>query len=116
MEDRIDSAVASGFAGGIGNSGSVCGAVIGAVMAIGLRKGHTDSMPQWLENLATVREFRRRFEEEMGSTVCRDLTGIDLTTPEGISELMSSDRPQSVCVPAVTTAYRLVHELLEAHP
>lgn len=113
MEDRVDSAVASGFAGGIGNTGSVCGAVIGAVMALGLRKGHGDSMQAWLANLKAASELRRRFEAEMGTIMCRDLTGLDLSTPDGIAALMSSDKPQSACVPAVDLAYRLVHDLLE---
>lgn len=36
-----------------------------------------------------------------------------LTTPEGVKQLMSSDVPQTVCFPAVATAYRLVVDLLK---
>ena len=104
--------IASGFAGGIGNTGSVCGAVVGAVMAIGLRRGRAKTVEEMLDNLALVREFRRRFEAEMGNIGCRELTGLDLTTEEGMGDLMGSDTAQKVCFPAVGTAFRLVMELL----
>jgi hypothetical protein len=65
-----------------------------------------------LSNLAVAREFRRRFEAEMGDIGCRELTGLDLSTEEGLKQLMSSDTPQKVCFPAVGAAYRLVVDLL----
>ena len=100
------------FAGGIGNTGAVCGAVAGAVMAIGLMKKRGDTMQEALHTLGVAAEFRRRFEAEMKSISCRELTGADLTTQEGISQFMKSDIPQTVCFPAVATAYRLAVDLL----
>lgn len=105
--------IASAFAGGIGNTGSVCGAVVGAVMAIGLKQGRAETMEEMLGNLAVAREFRRRFEAEMGDIRCRELTGLDLSGEEGLKQAMSSDIPQRVCFPAVGTSYRLVVELLQ---
>lgn len=104
--------IAFGFAGGIGNTGSVCGAVAGGVMAIALRLGRADSMERALQNLAVFSEFRRRFEEEMGAVDCRELTGLDLTDPENQQGLMDSDVPMKVCFPAVGAAYRLALEIL----
>ena len=105
--------IASAFAGGIGNTGSVCGAVVGAAMAIGLEQGQADTMQQMLGNLTVSAEFRRRFEAKVGSINCRELTGADLTTEEGIEQFMSSGTPEAVCFPAVAAAYRLVLALLE---
>jgi C_GCAxxG_C_C family probable redox protein len=105
--------IASGFAGGIGNTGTVCGAVIGAVMAIGLKQGRADTMEKMLRNLAVPREFRHRFEAEMETIICSELTGADLTTEEGVEQFMGSETPQTVCFPAVATAYRLVVNLLK---
>ena len=112
-ENDVIPRIASGFAGGIGNTGSVCGSVIGAVMAIGLKQGRADTMEEALRNLAVAQEFRRRFEAEMKTISCRELTGIDLSTEEGIKQLMSSDTPQTICFPAVSTAYRIVVDLLK---
>ena len=112
-ENDVIPRIASAFAGGIGNTGAVCGAVVGAVMAIGLKQGRANTMEEALRNLAVAREFRRRFEAEMETINCRELTGADLTTEEGIEQFMSSDTPQAVCFPAVSLAYRLVVDLLK---
>jgi C_GCAxxG_C_C family probable redox protein len=112
-ENDIIPRIASAFAGGIGNTGAVCGAVIGAVMAIGLKQGRADTMEEVLRNLAVAREFRRRFEAEMKTISCRELTGFDLSTEEGLKQFMSSDTPRAVCFPAVSAAYRLVVDLLK---
>jgi C_GCAxxG_C_C family probable redox protein len=113
LENEAIPQIASGFAGGIGNTGAVCGAVVGAIMAISLKLGRADTMEGMLGNLAVAREFRRRFEAEMGNLTCRELTGLDLTTDEGMAQLMDSDAAQKVCFPAVGAAYRLVVELLK---
>ncbi len=112
IDDRIIPRIAGLFAGGIGNSGSVCGAVSGAVMAMGLLKEHGETMEEMLDRLSTAEQFRCRFEAEMKTINCRELTGLDLTTKQGVEKLVNSDIPQTVCFPAVATAYRLAVELL----
>jgi hypothetical protein len=82
-------------------------------MAIGLKQGKAETMEEALSNLKVTQEFRRRFEDEMKTISCRELTGIDLSTEEGIQQLMSSDTSQTVCFPAVAAAYRIVVDLLK---
>ncbi len=113
IENEIIPRIARCFAGGIGNTGAVCGAVSGAVMAIGLKKEQGDTMEDMLGTLAVAQEFRSRFEAEMKTINCRELTGADLTTEEGVAQYMGSDTPQTVCFPAVGMAYRLVVDLLK---
>lgn len=116
VPEEIIPRIAFGFAGGIGNTGAVCGSVAGAVMAISLKMKRGDSMEEALGSLAIVGEFRRRFETEMEDISCRALTGKDLSTKEGLEEFMASDIPQTVCVPAVGVAYRLAVNLLKETP
>jgi C_GCAxxG_C_C family probable redox protein len=113
MEKEVNSRIASCFAGGVGNTGSVCGAVIGAVMAIGLKKERGETMEEGLRTLAVAQEFRRRFEVEMETISCRELTGEDLSTEEGLERYLGSDTPMMICFPAVGMAYRLVVDLLK---
>lgn len=113
IENEIIPRIASCFGGGMGNTGSVCGAVVGAMMAIGLMAERGDSMEDWLHVADIAREFRRRFEAEMETINCRELTGVDLTMEEGREKFMNSDIPMTVCIPAVGTAYRLVLDLLK---
>jgi len=113
VDNEIIPRIAFGFAGGFGNTGAVCGAVCGAVMAISLKTEKGDTLEEGLRALGVVQEFRRRFEAEMETIICRELTGADLSTEEGIQQFMSSDTPQTVCFPAVGLAYRLAVGLLK---
>ncbi len=112
VDEKTIPKIAFVFAGGIGNSGAVCGAVAGAIMAIGLLRERGKTYEDMMKTLRLGAEFRKRFEAEMGTINCRELTGLDLTSPEGMSGLMESDVSQQVCFPAVAAAYRLVTELL----
>jgi len=113
IESEFIPRIASCFGGGIGNTGAVCGAVAGAMMAIGLRVKRGDTMEEWLRTAAVAKEFRRRFEVEMETINCRELTGADSTTEQGRDKFMNSDIPMTVCVPAVGMAYRLATDLLK---
>jgi len=71
-----------------------------------------ETMEEGLAAMRVAEEFRRRFESKIGSINCRDLTGLDLTTAEGMKGLMGTDTSQIVCFPAVAAAYRIVLDLL----
>ena len=77
--------IAQPFGGGIAGTGSTCGAVTGAFLVIGLKHGR--SRPEDLaakeKTYALVREFILRFQEQQGSIICRELIGVDISTPEG---------------------------------
>ena len=114
VQQAVVPGIATAFGGGIGGTGSVCGALVGAVMAIGLRHGRQLSSERDARAYALTQELRRRFEAEMGHVDCRELTGMDLSTPEGVKRFYASDVPRRVCLPAVGVAYRAVMDLLEA--
>jgi len=113
IKNEIVPRVASGFGGGIGGTGAVCGAVVGGVMAIALEKGRDFESEDRLGMWGLAQEFRRRFEAEMGHIGCRELTGADLTTEEGRKAYLSSDKPIYVCLRAGGIAYQIVLDLLK---
>jgi C_GCAxxG_C_C family probable redox protein len=113
IENEVIPRVATAFGGGIAGRGDVCGAVVGSTMAIGLRYGREESWQPRDEAYALTQEFCQRFEEEMGTLSCRELTGMDLSTPEGQKAFYASDVPIRVCLRAGGTAFRLVMELIE---
>jgi C_GCAxxG_C_C family probable redox protein len=77
--------IASPFGGGIGRTGETCGAVTGALMAMGLKEGFSEPDRQAKDNVyARTREFLDRFRERFGGVACRALIGVDISTPEGI--------------------------------
>lgn len=106
--------VAMTFGGGMGLMGDTCGAMTGAVMAIGLVKGPVANPQEFQQTMPLVRELRRRFETEMKTINCRELTGMDLSKPGGLEELVQSGTSDKVCVPAVDTAYRIVMDVLKS--
>lgn len=81
--------VASGFGGGVGGWGSVCGAVSGVAMAFGLLYGSEggESPDVYTGKRGALREmsqeFFKAFEAEYGSVNCVDLLGVDRRTEEG---------------------------------
>lgn len=106
---------------GIAERGETCGAVIGALMAMGLVFGRDriDDWPTWRASLAPARTFCARFEKEMGSTQCGDLLEkyfgkrYDLADPKQLTEFQSvRPGPTEVCGRVVKTAVRLAAEVI----
>jgi len=67
--------IASGFGGGIGEAGDLCGCVTGGVMAIGLLHGRTDAKAGNPPAYRLSREYHDRFQDVNGFLQCRDHTG-----------------------------------------
>ena len=63
--------MAAGFAGGMGNMESTCGAMVGAAMAAGIAmKGSRSSV-------MTARNIQEEFVRLCGALVCKDLKGVE---------------------------------------
>ena len=62
----------SGFGGGM-QRGSICGAVTGAVAAIGSKYGRTETGEDRKPSADAVRSFLKQFEEEFGTIYCKKL-------------------------------------------
>ncbi len=77
MDEQTAVKVSCGFAGGM-YLGSVCGAVTGGIMAIGLKHGGA-SKQAGVKTASLTREFASRFRAQHRSINCPDLLGVDLT-------------------------------------
>ena len=108
--------IATGLQGGLG-TGEVCGAVSGAVMAIGLLYGEADAE----ETLHLTREFVEGFRKKNGGVRCNDLVGFDMglaSTGEdvmAVKDLMLyfAKGGKKKCTGFVTSATELLLEQLE---
>lgn len=103
------------FGGGIGRLRETCGAVSGMLMALGIKYGQADASPEHKAQMyARVQELVRRFKEENGSIICRELLG--LTKPEG-SPVPAKRTPEYYkvrpCVDKVGCAARLLEEYIK---
>jgi C_GCAxxG_C_C family probable redox protein len=79
--------VATAFGSGIGRCGSVCGALVGGVMAIGVKFGTDEpSADKRQRSYALARTLYERFEDVHGSVLCRELIGYRLSVPQELEK------------------------------
>ncbi|NLM28853.1 MAG: C_GCAxxG_C_C family protein [Methanomicrobiales archaeon] len=108
-EDAILRA-ATGFGGGMGRTGGACGAVTGAILAIGLMAGGTEKKAKD-ETYALVREFVTRFSARNGSVSCTDLLGCDLSTGEGLRRSREENLTRTICPRYIRDAVEILEEI-----
>ena len=97
----------TGFGGGM-KRGTVCGAVVGAVSAIGAKKGRVSTDESKKPAQDDVKIFLKRFEEKFGTIYCKQLQRKYVKDRKHKSEGM-----YRVCTAFVEEAYALAKELIE---
>ena len=84
LESELLPRVATGFGGGMARTGGACGALTGAIMAVGLALGRSAATESVEPTFAATRRVIEAFEREFGARDCPALLGgCDLATPEG---------------------------------
>jgi C_GCAxxG_C_C family probable redox protein len=75
--------VATPFGGGIGDSGSICGALTGAVISLGVVLGRSSlDTPRKLVAYERTRQLYARFVAEAGSDHCSALNSLGFDRPD----------------------------------
>ena len=106
---------------GIAERGETCGAVLGPLMVFGLIYGRgKNRLNDWniyRDSLVPSGKFCRLFEQEFGSTMCRDIQkdrfgkSFDLTDPEDLREFQEADGTNR-CSSVVRKAVRIAAEII----
>lgn len=107
--------VSACFGGGM-MLGSVCGTYTGALMAIGLKYGHSNPeglMDQKNIMMAKTAEFNQRFTQEFGTVVCKELIGYDVSTPEGLQGALDSGKMIGYCPGLAEKVINIVEEIIK---
>ena len=97
--------IGSGFGGGIGLCGCVCGSLTGIIMAVGIKYGSNE--PGEEKNLlaySKANALYRQFEKKHGTVLCRELIKYDLTNPEQVSKARQEGVFEKLCVNFVKSA------------
>ncbi|MCP8317255.1 MAG: C_GCAxxG_C_C family protein [archaeon] len=78
--------IGTGIGAGVSLNGLLCGSISSVAMAIGIKYGRTSSEenPQPVWNM--VDKYVAEFKDKFGHVNCRQLTGLDLKTKEGLKE------------------------------
>lgn len=113
LEKELALLVSSGFGGGLGRTGEVCGAVTGAIMVLGLKFGYTifsDEAKEKIYNI--VREFITRYKERNNSILCKELLGVDMSTPEGRKLVHDKGLTKTLCPKFIKNSAEILEEIL----
>jgi C_GCAxxG_C_C family probable redox protein len=107
--------VASGFGGGIGRTGNICGAVSGALMVIGLKYGKAtpENCAEREKTYEIVREFYRDFEALHGSVNCTELLGYDLSNPADCAVAQQNHVAARKCPDYVRDAVVILEKIID---
>jgi C_GCAxxG_C_C family probable redox protein len=112
IDDETALKLASPFGGGVAHQGQVCGAVSGALMALGLARGGA-TVDKKDETYRIAEEFVKRFQERHDAILCRELIGIDISTPNGLENAREQNVFHTICSRLVKDATELVAEFLD---
>ena len=101
--------IASAFSGGIARTGSMCGALTGALMALGLKYNDPEKYNQINE---VAGKFMDEFVSLNGSTICRELIKHDLLTEEDLQQAFKTGAFDN-CTKYVEDATKILDKLLD---
>jgi len=103
---------------GIALRGETCGAVTGAMLALGLVFGSDEGSENSSAAFGPAREFCEKLEEAKGSLQCSELLkegigkSIDFTSPIEVRDYSASNGP-AFCAGIVKTAVQIAAEIIE---
>jgi C_GCAxxG_C_C family probable redox protein len=105
------------FGGGLGGNGEVCGALAGALAALGLRYSRAreeekENPRMWKDADELVRRFRDDIVQLNGSILCRDISLVDWKDREQVKAFYKGDKVKD-CVRIVGETAILLGEMLE---
>lgn len=108
--------IACGFGGGIGRQQMICGALTGAVMALGMRYGKSldDPEEKKSETYCKTRELFAEFTKLNGSTVCRELlNGLDMTNPDEHKKIEELKLFENSCEKYIVDSVKITENLMK---
>ncbi|KAF5088572.1 C-GCAxxG-C-C family protein [Methanoculleus horonobensis] len=114
VPEEVVLGIATGFGAGVARTDGMCGAVSGAVIAIGLLFGSTGPEEKEAKDLTydITREFVTRFVEKNGTVSCTGLLGCDLSTGEGFARAREENLTRTICPRCVRDAVEILEEVL----
>ena len=113
LDEQTAIKVGRGLGSGMG-LGNTCGAVTGAIIALGLYQGDSGEKERdkRYQSYDLIRKFVREFEKRRGSIECRDLLGFDPATKEGLAEIQAKNLFAEVCPKFVKDAAEILEEMI----
>mgnify|MGYP001046774215 CR=1 FL=1 len=114
MDEKAAIKIASAFGGGIARNGETCGAVTGALMAIGLKHFNTELKPDEakMHVYSISNRFIQEFKARNESIKCRELLDADLSTEDGRKKMREENLSKKICEKLVCDAAEILEKIL----
>ena len=105
--------LAAGLGAGVAHEGSVCGAVSGAILALGVIESslHSDALKHKKATYAASEEFVRRFKLKNKTILCDKLTGIKMTDIDARKNANEEGLFEKKCPSFIEDAVRIAFEI-----
>jgi C_GCAxxG_C_C family probable redox protein len=107
--------LASPFGSGIARMQETCGAITGALMAIGLKYGKGENGTEDDKTIAyrQSQQLINEFKERNTTICCRQLLdGHDINSPEGMAKIMELDLYHNYCLKYIQDAVEITETIL----
>ena len=104
--------IGTGIGAGVSLNGLLCGSISSVAMAIGMKYGRSspEESPQPVWNM--VDKYAADFKDRLGYVNCRQLTGLDVKTKEGMKEYLAKVHDHA-CAERIRLAAKNALEILQ---
>jgi C_GCAxxG_C_C family probable redox protein len=112
IESDLIPRIGTGIGAGVALNGLLCGTISGATIMISIKHGRSSADESPAKTWAMVDEFVSAFKKRFHHTNCRELTGVDVKTPEGFKKYYEHIHDYA-CAERVKFAVEKTLEILE---
>jgi len=112
VESDLIPKIGTGIGAGVSLNGLLCGSISSVAIAIGLKYGRTSAEQNPQPTWQMVDKYEKEFKERFGHVNCRQLTGLDLKTEEGLREYFQKVHDYA-CAARIRYAVKKALEILE---
>lgn len=113
LNESLALKIGSGLGGGVGHTGDVCGAVMGACIILGLKYGAPDKDAGRKSPIDKVKEYVDRFATRCGTVDCLLLLGASIRTPEELAKARQEGLFKTRCPRYVRAAAEILESFLD---
>lgn len=105
--------IGAGFGGGMGK-GETCGAVAGAMIALGMKYGHCQEEHMEQKEIMNEKrdEFLEVFLKKYPGCSCRELLGYDISVPEEIQKILDEGLLFDFCPQVVADIMEILDDMI----
>lgn len=118
LDKKVKISLAAGFGAGIGRNAETCGAVSGAIMALGavlIEKDFVSDLALKTDGIMLADKFIKKFKAEKNTIICRELLGYDLSKPEEDEILKNNGSYRIKCADFVGLAVEIAEGIIKEY-